>query len=884
MKKFIPILLLLLPLTDLFSQRKETNIVDSLTIALKTANNDTSRIKTINLLAFEYTKIGNADTALILTNNSLTQSKKISFTRGEADAYFFMGQAYAAKPNNTDALINYLAASQLYEKLNRKVDLAETYYAMGMIHQRINYDEAIQFFKKGLKVSEQTTVNDLSGKIAYYTAVVLIRKSEYDEASAYMNRAIKYYSISGSENGLANCYVVSARINNQRGNIQQSLKDNYAALRLFEKTGSKIGMFNVYTGLGLMYEDQKNWKEALNNYLASKKAAEELNIKDVISAAYNNMGNAYRELGQVAEAQQAFEEALKLATQSGNKKSIASAQGNLGTIFSLNGNNEQALKYFLEAKTRFKEIGSKESVVISCYEAGNVYFKMRQLDKSRESVEEGLALAIQLNYKDMISKSYYLLSQIDTARGNYSTALNHFQQYVIYRDSLTNAESTKLLAEQRMQYQFSKREDSMQMQQELIAGQLEKQKLLSQQQQQDIKLKQAALELAQKQKDVQMLTFLKEKAELELSNEQQEKKLALADQEKSLKESELEKQTLIAKQKEQELLLKNRKIEVQQAQRNIWLAGALVLLVFSFIIFRNYHQKKKANQLLKQQNIELEFQRDQVKKAMTELQQTQMQLIHKEKMASLGELTAGIAHEIQNPLNFVNNFSEVNVDLGNELKEHVNSLNLSSEDKQNLHNLADELQQNQERIHHHGIRAGAIVRNMLQHTRINSGTKEKTDINALVQECLDLSYHGFRNKDKNFSTKLETNYDQTIDKTELIPQDISRVLLNLFNNAFYAVKEKKKHLNGSYEPIVTACTKMVGNKIQISVSDNGVGISENVTKKVFQPFFTTKPAGEGAGLGLSLSYDVITKGHNGEMKMESQEGEGAKFTILIPTT
>lgn len=267
---------------------------------------------------------------------------------------------------------------------------------------------------------------------------------------------------------------------------------------------------------------------------------------------------------------------------------------------------------------------------------------------------------------------------------------------------------------------------------------------------------------------------------------------------------------------------------------------------------------------------------------MAELQQTQIQLIQKEKMASLGELTAGIAHEIQNPLNFVNNFSEVNVDIGKELKEELNKLSLSHEQKQNVYALTDELLQNHEKIVTHGKRAENIVKNMLQHSRKSNGTKELTDINALVDECIGLGYHGFRNKHKTFETSIATDLDKSLKNVEVVPQDISRVLLNLLNNAFYAVQEKKHQLNGSFQPKVLIATKKHGDHFTITVKDNGNGMTEKVKARAFQPFFTTKPSGEGTGLGLSLSYDLVTKGHGGEMQLESKEGEGAKFTIQLP--
>src|SRR5688572_2874761 len=882
MKNAFMILVLACLQLSLHAQKRGRAAIDSLTQVLQSNPNDTTKVRTMNLLSFEFKVLGKVDSALELSTSSLTLAKKINFTRGEADAYFFLGQAYAGKGKSTDALINYLAALKLYEQLKRNVDLAETYYAIGSVHQRSNYDEALTFLKKALQIAQQTTNKDLMGKIAYMTAVVLIRKSEQAEAAKYKDLAIEYYTAAGNQTGLANCYVVSARLNNYAGNIQQSVKDNYTALKLFEKTGNKLGMYNVHTGLGLMYEDQKNWKEALNSYLAAKKAAEDVPPREVLSGAYNNLGNAYRELGNTDEAYKAFSEALKLSEQVGDKKGIATSQGNLGTIYSLMGNQTEALKSYEEARKRFEDIGSKESATISYLESGSVLFDMKRYDEAKQTLEKGLQLAKQVGYKEVISKSYRLLSQIDTVNKNYASALQNYNLYITYRDSLSNAEAAKQLSEQHLQYTFSKKEDSLRLQQALIAEQLEKQTLLSKQQQQELKLKQASLDLAQKEKDVQMLKFLQTQTELKLSNEQNEKKLALSEQEKAIQQSQLDKQTLIAKEKEKEILVKDKKITVQKAQRDIWLAGAIGFLLLSFIMFRNYRQKQKANRLLQQQNMELEEQRDHVKKAMAELQQTQLQLIQKEKMASLGELTAGIAHEIQNPLNFVNNFSEVNFELGNELKTEVTKMSLSAEQQQWLHSITDELLQNQEKITHHGKRAEAIVRNMLQHSHKNNGVKEPTDINALINECLQLSYRGFRNKHMAFETKIETNFDKTASRVQVIPQDISRVLVNLFNNAFYAVNERKKQLNGSFQPAVLVSTKKFGDYVAITVRDNGTGMPEKVIAKAFQPFFTTKPTGEGTGLGLSLSYDLVTKGHGGELNVESKEGEGAKFTIQLP--
>ncbi len=273
--------------------------------------------------------------------------------------------------------------------------------------------------------------------------------------------------------------------------------------------------------------------------------------------------------------------------------------------------------------------------------------------------------------------------------------------------------------------------------------------------------------------------------------------------------------------------------------------------------------------------------------SLEELKAAQAQLIQSEKMASLGELTAGIAHEIQNPLNFVNNFSEVSTELVDEMNEEIDKGNL-----EDAKQIAQDLKQNLEKINHHGKRAGDIVKGMLQHSRSSSGVKELTDINALADEYLRLAYHGLRAKDKAFNAAMKTDYDESIGLIKIVPQDIGRVVLNLITNAFYAVTERKKSphpLKGgeNYEPVVTVTTQRLGSplgdggSVEIRVKDNGTGIQQKVLDKIFQPFFTTKPTGQGTGLGLSLSYDIV-KAHGGELKVETKEGEGTVFILCLP--
>ncbi len=336
-------------------------------------------------------------------------------------------------------------------------------------------------------------------------------------------------------------------------------------------------------------------------------------------------------------------------------------------------------------------------------------------------------------------------------------------------------------------------------------------------------------------------------------------------------------------QEKKDALIKIEEIKKENATRrtrNLQFTVIGFFMLLAGFLFWNNRQKQKSKLI--------------IEKAYSDLKATQSQLIQSEKMASLGELTAGIAHEIQNPLNFVNNFSEVNTELLEELK--AERLKPNAERKEDIENeLIDDVISNEEKINHHGKPADAIVKGMLQHSRSSTGTNEPTDINALADEYLRLAYHGLRAKDKFFNATLITNFDETIGKVNMVSQDISRVILNLINNAFYAVNEKSissKAAGINYEPTVTLSTKLISsstnlqirqsaNSIIISVKDNGNGIPQKILDKIFQPFFTTKPTGQGTGLGLSLSYDIV-KAHGGELKVETNEGVGTEFIIQLP--
>ncbi len=366
---------------------------------------------------------------------------------------------------------------------------------------------------------------------------------------------------------------------------------------------------------------------------------------------------------------------------------------------------------------------------------------------------------------------------------------------------------------------------------------------------------------------------------LELSNQLTETEIERQSKERALEElnlamiekKEKEKQFLLLSNEkaERELELSKKEVELHKKSElmNALIGGILLILTFSFFTYNRYRYKRKSHDALNQSNIELT-------QTLEKLKSTQTQLVYSQKMASLGQLTAGIAHEIQNPLNFVNNFSELSVDLLSELQKAA-----SDEEKKEI---AESLKENLVKISHHGKRADNIVKSMLQHSRTGTHEKQETDINKLADEFTHLAYHGLRATDMNFNCEIHKHFDLDLPKANVVPQDISRVLLNILNNAFYAVKEKSKTADKEYEPKVGITTNHQNGNVIIKIMDNGNGIPDEVKDKIFNPFFSTKPTGEGTGIGLSLSYDIVVQGHGGEIKVESKKDEGTTFIISLP--
>ncbi len=591
--------------------------------------------------------------------------------------------------------------------------------------------------------------------------------------------------------------------------------------------------------------------------------SQRLNYHAGEALSLNRIAAGYATVGDYAKALMLFTKALNISRDNKDQFGIARAYNNLGDTYLTQGDYGKALDFFkksISASANFQDQYPKSVALLN---VGMCYLRLHQYDSALLYFQHTYAIAKKEKYEDFTGDIERGLGEIDAANNNFSAALNHFNKSV---DTYKTADDKQDLSITYLS----------------ISGLYQKQK------QQDSSVYYGKMSLSTAQAGMYNKGIFDASESLSKLYEGKNDKEAF----NYLKLATAAKDSLYSQDKVKQILSisfeeKQHEQEIEAARnesRNqMKLFALLVILGFflllAIILYRNNRQKQHANSLLQQQKQEIE-------KTLSELKITQNQLIQSEKMASLGELTAGIAHEIQNPLNFVNNFSEVSLELSHELKEEINKTALPADEKEAIEILVNDVVQNQEKINYHGKRASAIIKGMLQHSRTSTGKKEEIDINALIDECLRLSYYGLRAKDKAFNANYKTNFDEQIGKVKAVPQDIGRVFLNLFNNAFYAVNEKKKEAlaqkgEKEYNPSVSVCTKMLDRTIEIIVRDNGNGIPQNIIDKIFQPFFTTKPTGQGTGLGLSLSYDIV-KAHGGEIKVKSKEGEGSEFIILLP--
>ncbi len=571
------------------------------------------------------------------------------------------------------------------------------------------------------------------------------------------------------------------------------------------------------------------------------------------TASWSFYGQGYRLSGNYIKGLECHHKAVALAESTGNRSLLAIAQNQMGHIYKDREEYEKALRLYSSARENAKSGESPEAIIWPVMNLGAVFLGMNQLDSalfySTLAYEKSVKLNIPRN-------APYILMNIAGAyskMGDNAQAVTYFDMAI--KEAIKNQSPrfrNQVYVSFAEHFQRNNQQDSC----VLYAKKA-------------IDAVQNSVFLYLSMKPAKLLTDIYESSNADSTLKYLKLYRTANDSLFSTRANQqLQMMTFDEDQRQQELAAQKEKYQYK-IKMNVMLGGLGTFLLLALILFRNNKQKQKANALLHRQKAEIQT-------ALSQLKSTQAQLVHSEKMASLGELTAGIAHEIQNPLNFVNNFSEVNTELIDELQHELKTGNTAE-----AITISNHIKDNEEKINHHGKRADAIVKGMLQHSRSSSGVKEPTDINALADEYLRLAYHGLRAKDKTFNATMKTDYDPGIGLVNVIPQDIGRVILNLITNAFYVVNEKKNQSPGEFDPTVTVITKKLGDHVLVHVKDNGPGIPSTVLDKIFQPFFTTKPTGKGTGLGLSLSYDIV-KAHGGELKVETKENEGTTFIIQLP--
>lgn len=731
--------------------------------------------------------------------------------------FFYTGMS---QPGKIDSLAGSNGFTSDTAKINRLTAASKQYWTK-------NYDSALYFAQRALQLSSilhyKTGIAESNRNIG----VANMFHGDEKISQEHLLKALKLFSELSDQNGMAATYNNLGVLHTRAFEYPLSLKYFDSALTLFRNTSNKEGEGSVLNYIGINYQEQGNYQKAIDYCLQGFEIRKEINDHSGVVFSLINVGNMYLEVGQPQTALTFYNQSVSYAREH-NMQPFTYSLNQIGKTY-------LKLKQYDTAETYLVRTVGGEKMVSDHLAAGELYTETGKLDGALAQFKTSL-LQVGEGKSNPRALAFIGLSKVYTKKKEAGLAMSYARQAYAIADSLQN----KLILSD-------------------VAGVLAGLYKANG----DYKKALQFFELAQSVAD-------------SISGENYQRKLAFTES-----KNEIEKEQANVKLLSAEKKLEQQKLKDEQFLKKTILLALIIAIVLSFIIIRNINSKRRQIQSQKDQ---IELQKAATEQAYEELKSMQAQLVQREKMASLGELTAGIAHEIQNPLNFVNNFSDVNTELIEELQAELKVGNT-----QKAVTISNDIKTNEEKIMHHGKRADSIVKSMLQHSRVNTASKEPTDINTLAEEYLRLSYHGLKTKDKLLNTitpiAIATDFDESLGKINIIPQDIARVLLNIYNNAFYAVNFPARAKSETHTPAVSVATKKIkylsGDGAEIVIKDNGNGIPPAIIEKIFQPFFTTKPAGQGTGLGLSLSYDII-KAHGGEIKAEAREGEGSTFIIRLP--
>jgi signal transduction histidine kinase len=740
----------------------------------------------------------------------------------------------------------------------------------GNFLKQSQYDSCLKYASQALTISEslirtKSVINNpvyiklyksLKVRSLNYIAQCLALSSPA-EALDTLQTALKLAKETGIKDLQADIYTGIGEIYSMLSRDQPALENHLRSLAILRETGDKKRLAWQLTNVGLNHRNMGNYGDAMEYFMESLKISSEIRDSLTMIEALLAIGFTYSYVEKWNDALNYQQQALKIYTQMNDSLGIARIYNDMGVTNMRAGNMGVALEQHQAALAIRLKSPEHYYTFASYLYIGSIYEKLNNLPKAIENYEAGL---------QYIKFSEFFISGIDAQlslgivymkSSEYQKALSAFNSALDLslkiKDGTFEAKASMYIAKVWLAKGEPRRALTWLQKAEKAAPQSALVFLGDTYQ----SIAETYFKLGDyKNAYINLMKYEKVKDSIVVA-ENLEKITTLSNR------LEFENKQAIESENHKKILAINQaQIKREKITRNFSLFGMLVAFILAVIVFVRFIEKKKLNSKLNE--------------TLSDLKSTQAQLIQSEKMASLGELTAGIAHEIQNPLNFVSNFSDINTELIDEMKDGMAAGNM-----QLANEIANDIKQNLEKIHHHGKRADAIVKGMLQHSRSSSGVKEPTNISALADEYLRLAYHGLRAKDKSFNATMKTDFDESIGTINVIPQDIGRVILNLITNAFYAVNTKEKQGINGYEPIVAVNTMKENNQVLISVKDNGNGISQKILDKIFQPFFTTKPTGQGTGLGLSLSYDIV-KAHGGELKFETKEGEGSTFIIKLP--
>ncbi|MBG9377242.1 tetratricopeptide repeat protein [Panacibacter sp. DH6] len=644
-------------------------------------------------------------------------------------------------------------------------------------------------------------------------------KGDYAAAATDLAAASAIFNTLNDSANISRVFAAYGMMNGMQTRYDSAIYFYQKSIAIDERNNFKEELSRSYSNIAISFQMQSNFTRALQYQQKSLQLAEERKDESTQARTLVNIGITYKTIGDLTRAEQSLLKAEQLAKKNNIKVVELYAYSNLSTVYQTRRQHEKAYAYAMKSAELGLEMGDQGIRSTGLSKAAAALAEQHRYAEAEKLIEQAVAVADSSRQPLNIYQTNNTFGSINKAQGRYKEAIRYYEK------GFAVMSSTDIYDEQ--------------------IGESYKE------------LSQCYENTGEYKKSLEAFKLYSLIKDSVISKENVRK----ATETSMNFEFEKKQQAAAAAQEQKDAVASARQLALM-----IGLGCALLLIIGIFVGYRN---KLKAYAMLRRQKEELNI-------AFTKLRQTQAQLVHAEKMASLGELTAGIAHEIQNPLNFVNNFSEVSAEMADEIQEAI-----TRNDYEEVQLLAKDIRENLDKIAHHGKRADAIVKNMLQHSRTSTGTKEATDINTLVEEYMRLSYHGVRAKEKSFNATLNTNFDAGVGKVDIIPQDVGRVILNLVTNALHATGEKKKNAGDTYEPVVTVGTQRLKDKILVTVQDNGSGIADAIKEKIFQPFFTTKPTGQGTGLGLSLSYDII-KAHNGDITVASAVNEGTTFTIELP--